>query len=100
MPDEIVGFHAQQCAEKLLKAVLATHEIEFPRTHSLQYLLDRLSDNDNAPTPSLHAVKELYPYAIQFRYEAPLEDESLHRPSVLELLEQLRAWTIDQLSRR
>jgi HEPN domain-containing protein len=74
VPDEIVGFHAQQCAEELLKAVLAGHDIEFPRTHSLQYLLDRLSDHGLAPAPVLHDVKELYPYAVQFRYEAPIDD--------------------------
>ncbi len=31
--DAIVGFHAQQSVEKALKAVLASHEIEFPFTH-------------------------------------------------------------------
>ncbi len=34
VPDEIVGFHGQQAAEKLIKAVLAAHGIDFPRTHS------------------------------------------------------------------
>lgn len=28
-------FHAQQAAEKFLKAFLAWHQIEFPKTHSL-----------------------------------------------------------------
>ena len=35
VPDEVVGFHAQQAVEKLLKAVLAAHDIDFPRTHSI-----------------------------------------------------------------
>src|SRR5919198_3184995 len=42
VPDEIVGFHGQQAAEKLLKAVLAAHDIDFPRTRSLRFLLDLL----------------------------------------------------------
>lgn len=28
-------YHAQQCIEKIMKAVLADHEIDFPRTHNL-----------------------------------------------------------------
>lgn len=35
VPDEFAGFHGQQAAEKLLKAVLAAHGIDFPaRTRS------------------------------------------------------------------
>lgn len=33
--DGIVGFHAQQAAEKALKAWLTLLGIEFPRTHDL-----------------------------------------------------------------
>ncbi len=38
--DEILGFHAQQAAEKMLKAVLACQGIEFPFTHRLADLID------------------------------------------------------------
>ena len=31
----IVAFHAQQCVEKVFKAVLEEHKIEVPRIHSL-----------------------------------------------------------------
>jgi len=33
--EEILGFHAQQAAEKMLKALLTYKEIEFPLTHRL-----------------------------------------------------------------
>jgi HEPN domain-containing protein len=56
--DEIVGFHAQQCAEKLLKAVLAANAVEFPRTHSLRFLLDLLSDHGLPPLAPLHVVEQ------------------------------------------
>ena len=32
-------FHAQQAAEKYLKAFLVYHSIDFPRTHDLDFLL-------------------------------------------------------------
>jgi HEPN domain-containing protein len=33
-------FHAQQCAEKYLKALLVAHRCAFPRTHDLAALHD------------------------------------------------------------
>lgn len=92
VPDEIVGFHSQQAAEKLLKAVLAAHGIEFPRTHSLRYLLDQLTDHGLAPPPTLHGITDLYPFGVQLRYDAPLDEEPLDRRGVREQLDDLRDW--------
>lgn len=39
-----VCFHAQQCAEKHLKAFWEEHSILFPKTHNLAQLLDLSSD--------------------------------------------------------
>jgi len=33
-------FHAQQTAEKCLKAVLTWHQVEFPKTRAIEELLD------------------------------------------------------------
>lgn len=96
--DEIVGFHAQQAAEKLLKAVLAAHAIEYPRTHSIRFLIDLLADHGVDLPQSLGAVEELYPYAVQLRYEALVDEDPLDRPSIRELLEGLRTWAADQIS--
>ena len=38
-PYDTICFHAQQCAEKYLKGFLTYHEIEFPKTHSLENLV-------------------------------------------------------------
>ena len=36
---EIIAFHAQQAAEKMLKALLVLRQVDFPRTHSIGALL-------------------------------------------------------------
>ena len=41
-PTDTICFHAQQCIEKYLKALLVLHAIEFPRTHNLGVLIARL----------------------------------------------------------
>ncbi|MEO7913151.1 MAG: HEPN domain-containing protein, partial [Roseiflexaceae bacterium] len=37
---EILAFHAQQAAEKALKALLVHHQVEFPRTHVIALLIN------------------------------------------------------------
>ncbi len=34
------AFHAQQAAEKFLKALLVRHQVPFPKTHDIQQLLE------------------------------------------------------------
>ena len=47
-PDEIIGFHAQQAIEKMLKAVLASAAVRYRYTHDLVELLDLLRKNSIA----------------------------------------------------
>jgi HEPN domain-containing protein len=73
-------FHAQQAAEKALKAFLTAWERPFRRTHDL----DVLGSDVVALDPSLAAVvapaRDLTPYAWRFRYPgaplAPTEEEA------------------------
>ena len=44
--DQVFGFHAQQAAEKLLKAWLALLGEVYPLTHDLEVLLDRLQERE------------------------------------------------------
>ncbi len=38
-PYRLIAYHAQQCAEKYLKAYLVYHDIDFPYTHDIKKLL-------------------------------------------------------------
>jgi hypothetical protein len=46
LDDELIGFHAQQAVEKLLKAWLAHLGVDYPRTHSLGTLVEILGAHD------------------------------------------------------
>ena len=71
-PYRLIGYHAQQCAEKHLKAYLVFRSIDFPFTHNLGYLIE-LSQQDRIWPDSLLDAESLTPYAITTRY--PTEDE-------------------------
>jgi HEPN domain-containing protein len=67
-PPESVGFHAQQCAEKALKAYLTAHRVPFERRHDLNYLIDLCAPLDPDFEQFRAQVDELTPYAVEFRY--------------------------------
>lgn len=70
-------FHAQQCAEKYLKALLQENTIEFGRTHNLTALLDRVVTVYpllEVLRPSLTALNI---FAVDFRYPGESADQEL-----------------------
>ncbi|MCG3154873.1 MAG: hypothetical protein DKINENOH_01469 [bacterium] len=79
-------FHAQQCAEKYLKARLCEAEIEFPKIHDLVTLLDLAL----AVEPLWEAFREhlgfLTDFAVTFRYPG----ESADRKTALEARKRCR----------
>ena len=94
--DPIVGFHAQQAAEKLMKAALARRRVGYPFTHDLERLLELVAEAVGHGPPAEESVAALTPWAVEFRYcEAP-EDE-LDRSATLDLLVRLRAWVAELL---
>ena len=80
--DGIVGFHAQQAAEKLLKAWMTLLGIAYPRTHDLSLLLLRLEEA-GADVTKLWELLDLNPFAVQLRYDI-LDDEPLDHAVTLE----------------
>ncbi len=66
-PFGIVCFHAQQCAEKYLKALLLFHSIRFPRTHDLTELAILLKDRADLAV-ALPDLAALAAYAVEARY--------------------------------
>ena len=62
------GFHAQQAAEKFIKALLVRFQVEFPKTHDLDQLIDLVATIDNGLSDSLRNAASLTPYAVEVRY--------------------------------
>lgn len=63
----IVAFHAQQCVEKYLKAVLVLEAVAFPRTHDL-VLLRTLLPRWRAQDFGTVALERLTRYSVEERY--------------------------------
>lgn len=65
---DVVCFHAQQCAEKCLKAYLVFVDRDFPKTHDLQNLLKLCADHDPSFASMEDDARILSDYAVEVRY--------------------------------
>lgn len=82
-------FHAQQCAEKYLKALLVAKGAVFPKTHDLIVLRDLVEKAGvQVPVEARH-LQILSDYAVWTRYpgEDPSADDALES---LEIAKQVR----------
>ena len=98
--DEVIGFHCQQAAEKMLKALLSDLGAAFHKTHELGALMDKLALS-GAPLPGeFENLDVLTPFGAVYRYDDYDGGESLNRAETLTLLRALRAWVEDRLYSR
>ncbi|MGI8424224.1 MAG: HEPN domain-containing protein [Chloroflexota bacterium] len=65
---EAVCFHAQQCAEKYLKALLLARALPSPRVHDLDVISLMLNENLPAVTKIATDCTLLTQYAVEVRY--------------------------------
>lgn len=78
----IVAFHAQQGAEKALKAVLVAHNLPVPKTHDLLLLAGRLPVSTH--DVDVNDLKRLNPWVVGGRYPGDVPEAS--RDDAAELL--------------
>jgi HEPN domain-containing protein len=71
---DAVCFHAQQCAEKYLKAVLEEHTIVFPKIHDLVVLLDLSGGLIPELDPLRQQLAHLSVFGIASRYPGARAD--------------------------
>jgi len=80
---EAVCFHSQQAAEKYLKAFLVTHNIDFGKTHNLEFLVELCAGQDR-DFRTLD-VGNLTSYAVEVRYP-----DEFYTPTQAEARESVR----------
>ncbi len=96
--NEIFGFHCQQAAEKLLKALLSQAGIGYPRTHNLRLLMDLLADSGQPLPTDLAELDILTPYGTLFRYEDLPAEVELDREMLFKLVRMLHQFVEKRIS--
>ena len=93
-PLKIIGFHAQQAIEKMLKAVLAFHAVRYRRSHDLVEMMDLLRENNVDFPDELEDVRRLNPFAVEFRYDDIMDDqqECFDREWIQACVQRIKVW--------
>jgi HEPN domain-containing protein len=91
VPYRLIAFHAQQCAEKYLKAYLVFRNVDFPYTHSIATLM-KLCGKDIPWIEKIQDADLLTPYVITARY--PDVERKVTKP------ESIKAITLAKQVRR
>ncbi len=87
---DVAVFHCQQAGEKSVKAVLTARDIVFPKTHSIEELVDLCTLSDPPFASFRTQAKELTPLAHRFRYPADtVEPTPAEAAYVLQAAERL-----------
>ena len=90
-PLDAVAFHLQQAAEKMLKALLASRAIVYPRTHDLDDLLDLVPEDCN----TIHSFRERLvgwnSYAVEMRYDVEVYPQAEEIEEALRTARALQA---------
>jgi HEPN domain-containing protein len=76
-------FHAQQCAEKYLKARLQEAGIAFPRTHDLEQLLNLILPIELSWEHLRSTLQLLTVYGVQVRYPGTSATRDMARDAIV-----------------
>ena len=88
---DVAAFHAQQAAEKFLKAYLVYRREPFEKIHDLEELVNRCVPHDPAFADLRDRVSALTPYAVRFRYPGPGDPSVEQVRSALRVVDEV--WT-------
>jgi HEPN domain-containing protein len=90
--DDLLGFHAQQAVEKMLKALLAARGVDYPKTHNLRVLIELLAEVDITLPAELAEIDRLTQFGTTFRYDAIPAVEASQRSIWLAWTRALRSF--------
>ena len=92
------AFHAQQAAEKSMKALLTWHSHVFRKTHNLIELGAMCAELDSSLETLLRRAAVLTDYTWRFRYPgAPADPQSEEAQSALALAREVHDAILDRL---
>jgi len=94
---EIVCYHCQQCAEKMLKGYIASNNGRLQKTHDLVVLCETCINYNPDFEKIIEKCSDLTIYASEVRYPNFLEIESYHMIKAIENVKIIREFVLSKL---
>lgn len=95
---EIVCYHCQQCAEKMLKGYIAFNNGRLQKTHDLVVLCEFCTNYDPDFDKIIEQCSDLTIYASEVRYPNLLEIESYHMKTAIEDAKVIREFVLTKIT--
>lgn len=94
------AFHAEQAAEKLLKALLTFHSVEFVKSHDIDYLVDLCLAAEPRTQVLRPTATKLTDYAVEPRYPLPRRDPTqAEAREAIDIAREVRRFVREMLPR-
>jgi len=97
---EDLCYDAQQAVEKAFKSICIIHEIVFPKTHDIAYLIELLEKGGVEVPENLQNSKILTGYAVETRYPGdyePVDEEDLRK--AIEIAKEVLKWVKKEMDK-
>lgn len=96
-PLEIICYHCQQTAEKVLKGLLVTVDDNVEKTHDLVRLLNKLGEYRSIPDEIYDVAENLTQFAIRVRYPQECVVDVQQTMNAIAQAEKVKAWAEEQI---
>ena len=96
---DMVCFHAQQAAEKSLKALLASRDVVYPWEHDMGELVALVKSHFSLTSDLEVALVAMTSYAVQVRYEGAFDPDMEEARAGLETAQRMHALAMDMIGK-
>ena len=95
---EIICYHCQQCAEKMLKGYIASNNGRLQKTHDLVVLCETCANYDSDFEKIIGHCSDLTIYASEVRYPNILEIENYHMQNAIKDALKIKDFVLSKLT--
>ncbi len=98
LSDSVLGFHAQQAVEKLMKALLTELSVSYERTHNLDKLYALLqAAGETLPNTPL-VLSELEDFAVVYRYDLLFQSSAPDKAELADTVRLIREHVVARIT--
>jgi HEPN domain len=98
LPEAILGFHAQQAVEKLLKALLSELKVPFELTHDLARLQKLVKGSGESLPMTPMSLGDLNDFSVFYRYDLLFQFAVPEKEDVLETVRLIREHVVARIA--
>ena len=96
-PLEIICYHCQQSAEKVLKGYLILHETMPPRTHDLLLLCEMCAQKNNDFNDIVNNCSLITMYGVQSRYPFEIEITEIEAEKATQIANDIYSFVMQKV---